>query len=161
MVLPSEDRWLQLWLVLHHHGHQGIIKHSLSPKIMASPKLGVFVIWCKCFTFCPRCDTMRWHWSVRRSLDHLPYLEAWHHCIFPSSPPHTEATSLSSHLSHKPEMRISQKYKIHVPVMKIGAGNHSFRQCCLWNGPIVISVIWYVLVFCDSCSHLFPYVDSS
>lgn len=55
MVLPSEGRWLQLWQVLHHHWHWGIITYSLSPQIMASPKLGVFIIWCKH----PRCDTMR------------------------------------------------------------------------------------------------------
>lgn len=73
MVLPSEVRWLQLWQVLHHHWHQGIIKYSLSSQAMASPKLAVLVICCKRFTFRPMvCDTMRWHWSVCRSLDHLP-----------------------------------------------------------------------------------------
>lgn len=159
MVLPSEIRWLQLCQVQHHDWHQGIIKYSLSSQIMASAKLGVLVICCKRFTFCPRCDTMRWRCSVCRSLDHLLPSGSLALLHLPFPPPSTETTS-SSHLAHRPEMRISQMYKIHTPVMKMGAGDHSVIQCCLWNGPIAISVICYVLVFCDSYPHPLPYVDS-
>lgn len=159
MVLPSEVRWLQLWQVLHHHWHQGIFKYSLSSQILASAKLGVLVIWCKRFTLRPSCDTMRWRCSVCRSLDHLPPSGSLAPLHLPFPPPSTE-TTLSFHLAHKPEMRISQTYKTHTPVMKMGAGDHSFTQCCFWNGPIAISVIWYVLVFCDSYPHPLPYVGS-
>lgn len=88
------------------------------------------------------------------------HLEAWDHFIFSFLPPSTEATSSSSHLSHKPEMRISQMYKINTRMMKRAAGDHSFSQCCLWNGTIAISIVWYVLVFCNLYPHPFPYVDS-